>query len=191
MRIRSLILFLSILILFSGCVPTLRKDGPKKDEPVSSHKSYSNTIGLDNKAQVKMLLYRQYREWKGVKYRIGGMNKRGVDCSAFVYLTFESRFDVKLPRMTIDQIKLGKPVKKAKLKAGDLVFFKTSRKVRHVGIYIEDGKFLHASTSNGVMISRLDNIYWKKKFWKARRVKKYRCSPTGVVLYRFAERHRP
>ena len=167
MRIRTLVLFLSILFLFSACGPALRKD-----DPVSSHKSYSSSIGLSDKAHVRMLLYRQHREWKGVEYRIGGLNKSGVDCSGFVYLTFKSRFDVKLPRTTKDQIKLGKPVKKAKLKAGDLVFFKTKWKVRHVGIYIEDNKFLHASTNNGVMISRLDNVYWKKKYWKARRVKK-------------------
>jgi cell wall-associated NlpC family hydrolase len=167
MRIRTLVLLLSILILFSSCALPGRKD-----DPVSSHKSYSTAVGLSDKAHVRMLLYRQHREWNGVEYRIGGLNKSGVDCSGFVYLTFKSRFNVVLPRTTKDQIKLGKPVKKAKLKAGDLVFFKTRRKVRHVGIYIEDGKFLHASTNNGVMISRLDNVYWKKKYWKARRVRK-------------------
>ncbi|MEE9543111.1 MAG: NlpC/P60 family protein [Thermodesulfobacteriota bacterium] len=164
-RARTLVLLLSILILFSACGLPLRKE-------VKPHKEQPKAVDLKSKSLVKKKLYSQHREWKGVRYNIGGLNKLGVDCSGFVYLTYKSKLGIKLPRTTKAQIKVGKEVSKRKLRAGDLVFFKTSRKVRHVGIYIEDGKFLHASTSKGVMISRLDNKYWRKAYWKARRVGK-------------------
>ncbi len=65
---------------------------------------------------------------------------------------------------------MGTEITRQQLQAGDLVFFNTSRKVRHVGIYIEGGKFLHASTSKGVMISNIENIYWEEVYWKAVRI---------------------
>ncbi|MBE9532121.1 MAG: C40 family peptidase, partial [Proteobacteria bacterium] len=142
MRIRSLILSLSILLLFSACGPSVKKDD-----------AHSSSVNIKNKSGVASSLYVQHSEWKGVRYRYGGLSKKGVDCSGFVYLTFKSDFDIVLPRTTKGQAKEGKSVKRSKLRPGDLVFFKTSRKVRHVGIYIEDDKFLHASTSKGVMIS--------------------------------------
>ena len=76
----------------------------------------------------------------------------------------------KVPRTTSQLSNLGTRIKKDQLRPGDLVFFKTGIKIRHVGIYVEKGKFLHASTSKGVIISRLNNVYWNKHFWQARRV---------------------
>ncbi len=69
-----------------------------------------------------------------------------------------------------EQRKLGFAVKKSQLKVGDLLFFKTGWSSRHVGIYIGNNEFMHASTSQGVMISSLDNSYWKQKYWQARRL---------------------
>jgi probable lipoprotein NlpC len=77
---------------------------------------------------------------------------------------------VVLPRSTGFQAELGENIGKSQLRAGDLVFFKTGRTVRHVGVYLEDGRFLHASTSQGVMISGLDESYWKSAYWKAKRL---------------------
>lgn len=116
------------------------------------------------------ILYAQYKEWQGSPYRLGGLSKRGVDCSGFVYLTFKDRFGLAFPRTTKGQVKLGKSVSIKKLQTGDLVFFKTGWRTRHVGIYLSGGRFLHASTSKGVIISKLDNVYWKKKYWTSRRV---------------------
>lgn len=172
MPMRTLLLFLSIIVLISACGISACGPSVRKDDPKGPHKKHAKTIDLKKKSKVTKGLYSQHREWKGVKYRMGGLNKRGVDCSGFVYLTFRSKLGIKIPRTTKAQARLGKEVRKSKLKAGDLVFFKTSRKVRHVGIYIEDGKFLHASTSRGVMISRLSNTYWRSKYWKARRVRR-------------------
>ncbi len=116
------------------------------------------------------LLYAQYQSWQGTPYQLGGLSKTGIDCSGFVYLTFKDKFGVKLPRTTETQAERGARIYIGQLQAGDLIFFKTGWKTRHVGIYLSDGRFLHASTSKGVIISRLDNVYWKKKYWLSRRI---------------------
>jgi len=125
---------------------------------------------LAYRAGVAQTLYQQYHDWKHVPYRWGGMNRKGVDCSAFVYLTYANKFNVELPRTTQYQAAVGSPLAKHQLRAGDLVFFKTGRKNRHVGMYVESGKFLHVSEQKGVVISDLDNVYWSKHYWMARRV---------------------
>lgn len=119
---------------------------------------------------IKKKLYAQYAAWKGTKYKFGGINENGIDCSGFVFITFKSKLRKTLPRTTHLQVKIGRSIKRNKLQAGDLVFFKTGKYRRHVGIYLEHGKFLHASTRLGVTISRLDNNYWKAKYWKAKRI---------------------
>ena len=115
-------------------------------------------------------LYDQFQEWQGVRYRLGGLSKRGIDCSGFVFITYKSRLGVRLPRTTELQSKLGKEVSQRNLETGDLVFFKTGKASRHVGIYLENNKFLHASLSQGVTISHLDNTYWKSNYWKSVRI---------------------
>ena len=124
----------------------------------------------DDSAAIKQKIYAQYRKWKGTRYSLGGMSRRGIDCSGLVYITYRDQFGIELPRTTEYQAQAGKAVRRSDLRAGDLVFFKTSHKVRHVGIYIEGGKFFHASTSRGVTISGLTDYYWKDRYWKARRV---------------------
>lgn len=116
------------------------------------------------------LLEKYLDEWKSVKYRLGGLSKKGIDCSGFVQMTFLNQFDVKIPRTTYSQVKLGKTIPKHALKTGDLVFFKTGRSVRHVGIYLKDNKFIHTSSSKGVMKSSLSQGYWAKKYWTAKRI---------------------
>jgi cell wall-associated NlpC family hydrolase len=119
---------------------------------------------------VKDALYAQYDEWKGTRYQLRGLSKNGIDCSGFVHMTFKSKLGVMLPRSSDLQAELGIDVDKDQLQAGDLVFFKTGRTVRHVGVYLEDGRFLHASTKLGVVISRLNENYWKSAYWKAKRL---------------------
>jgi len=126
------------------------------------------TNKIESPISVKQVLYSQFSEWKAVKYRFGGLSKNGIDCSGFVYLTYLDNFSIQLPRTTEQQVKKGVKVNtQANLKAGDLVFFKTGVRQRHVGIYLEKRTFLHVSTKKGVIISRLDNPYWKKRYWRA------------------------
>jgi len=132
--------------------------------PVKLHKDSPIT-------NIKQALYAQLSEWKSVKYRFGGLSKNGIDCSGLVYLTFRDNFNIELPRTTKQQVLSGETVDDQEdLKAGDLVFFKTGIWQRHVGIYLEQKKFLHVSTKKGVSISRLDNSYWRKRYWQAIRV---------------------
>ncbi|MCP1105160.1 bifunctional murein DD-endopeptidase/murein LD-carboxypeptidase [Serratia nevei] len=119
---------------------------------------------------VKSKIMDQYADWKGVRYRLGGDTKRGIDCSAFVQRTFREQFGMDLPRSTYEQEDLGKKIQRTKLRAGDLVLFRAGSTGRHVGIYLGNDQFVHASTSNGVMISKLTDNYWDKRYREARRV---------------------
>jgi lipoprotein Spr len=119
---------------------------------------------------IKSKILSQYADWKGVAYRLGGSTKLGIDCSAFVQRTFHDQFGMDLPRSTSEQQNIGKTVSRSGLKAGDLVLFKTGARMRHVGIYIGNNQFVHASTSNGVIVSNLTEVYWNKRFYGARRV---------------------
>jgi probable lipoprotein NlpC len=115
-------------------------------------------------------LKKHFTSWKGTRYRYGGLSRKGVDCSGFTLLTYKELFGMSLPRTVREQVKKGQKVQRASLQPGDLVFFKTGIFQKHVGIYLEDDQFMHASRSRGVMISRLDNSYWKKRYWKAKRI---------------------
>lgn len=115
-------------------------------------------------------LFEQYQDWYGTRYKLGGLSNNGIDCSGFVHLTYLDKFGLALPRTTAQQVKRGDFVERSDLKMGDLVFFKTGYKVRHVGIYLARDQFLHASTSEGVKISNLENSYWNKAYWQSRRV---------------------
>ncbi|MDU6923382.1 bifunctional murein DD-endopeptidase/murein LD-carboxypeptidase [Franconibacter helveticus 513] len=119
---------------------------------------------------VKSRLMDQYASWKGVRYRLGGSTKSGIDCSGFVQRTFREQFGLELPRSTYEQQEMGKSVDRTKLRTGDLVLFRAGSTGRHVGIYIGNNQFVHASTSSGVMISSMDEPYWKKRYNEARRV---------------------
>ena len=127
---------------------------------------------LNDPIMVIALLSEQQYEWAGTPYRIGGQSRNGIDCSGFVQKTFMDRFDIPLPRMTKDQAKYGHFIEKEDIQTGDLVFFKTGRGPNgyHVGIYVKEDKFLHASTKGGVIYSSMNSPYWKKAFWQVRRV---------------------
>lgn len=117
-------------------------------------------------------LHDQMHTWQGTPYHWGGTEQSGVDCSGFVWRTLKDRFNMPMDRVTTTQlIQMGKPVQPDHLQPGDLVFFRIHHEM-HVGFYDTDRQFLHASVSNGVMRSSLDNPYWKKVFWQARRLPK-------------------
>jgi lipoprotein Spr/probable lipoprotein NlpC len=139
--------------------------------PSEATHNYNTHSSFDfSRRKVKKALFSQYRNWRGVRYRIGGMSRRGIDCSRFVHLTFRDKFGLSIPKNTRDQSEIGKRIAKFRLRAGDLVFFRTGFRTRHVGIYIKKGRFLHASTSRGVVISNLKDRYWRRRYWKSIRV---------------------
>jgi len=107
--------------------------------------------------------------WMGVRYRFGGESRSGIDCSAFTRQIFREAFGVELPRNTALQVQEGSSISRQDLTAGDLVFFRRGG-TRHVGVYLGDNEFIHASTSRGVTISNLDEDYYRRYYWTARRV---------------------
>ncbi|EAY5298657.1 C40 family peptidase [Salmonella enterica] len=138
----------------------------------STHQAPAPNARLSDLITVIAGLNDQLQSWRGTPYRYGGMSRRGVDCSGFVVVTMRDKFDLQLPRDTREQSKIGTRIDKDELLPGDLVFFKTGsgESGLHVGIYDTNNEFIHASTSRGVMRSSLDNVYWRKSFWQARRI---------------------
>lgn len=140
---------------------------PDSEEDDQSPPSMMAITSLD---QAKASLMQAYREWKGTPYLLGGASPKGVDCSQFVNIIFDDYFGLDLPTTTRTQLNEGDGIRRAAVRTGDLVFFRTGRKTLHVGIAVNSGEFLHASTSNGVMISKLGNSYWRNRFLAARRI---------------------
>lgn len=108
--------------------------------------------------------------WRGTPHRMGGSDRRGVDCSGLVQRMYQDLFGIQLPRTARQQSARGVRIKRSKLKPGDLVFFKPPGKLDHVGIYLGRGDFVHTSSRRGVTVSRLEASYWKKHYWTARRI---------------------
>jgi len=128
----------------------------------------SAPVTIQSSNEISRALISQHKSWQGTPYQLGGESRNGIDCSAFTKQTYRQLFGFHLPRTTIGQAYYGESVHKSTLRSGDLVLFHTDgSKQRHVGIYVDDGVFLHASTSRGVTLSRLDNPYWSKHYWKA------------------------
>ncbi|HHP0493551.1 TPA: NlpC/P60 family protein [Vibrio harveyi] len=160
-KVRHLFFPLIISVLLSAC-----SSGPDPDPETQVNASLPvNQLLSDNQD-----LYQFYNEWEGTPYRLGGTKKSGIDCSAFVQKAFVEAYKMSLPRTTRQQSKQGVEMSWSDAQQGDLVFFKTKRSTYHVGIYLGNKQFMHASTSKGVIISRIDNPYWASKFWQVRRV---------------------
>jgi probable lipoprotein NlpC len=120
--------------------------------------------------QIAQQLRAAAHRWEGTPHRLGGNDHHGIDCSGLVVRIYSELFAQTLPR-TADQLaRTGRPVPSQELVAGDLVFFRPPAYKLHVGIYLGGGEFLHASTRQGVVISRLADAYWREAYWTARRV---------------------
>lgn len=120
-------------------------------------------------------LFLEASRWVGVRYRYGGKSRSGVDCSGLVGCIYRNVYGVQLqPNSKMQyQRDLRQKVRKSHLKAGDLVFFSpkgSARSINHVGIYLKDGKFIHASTSRGVRVDPLDDSYWVRRWVSGGRV---------------------
>jgi len=110
-------------------------------------------------------------DWWGTRYCMGGSTKNCIDCSAFVQVIMSNIYNVSIPRTAQEQYDNGSKIGMEELKEGDLVFFRTTgRSVSHVGVYLLNNKFVHASTSGGVMVNDLNDSYWKTRFSGAARV---------------------
>jgi len=132
---------------------------------------YANLLKTSKTEINNIKLYSFIDDWYGTKYKYGGMTKLGIDCSGFCNLLYGKVYNKKIKRTTSQLSKDINKIRKKKLKEGDLVFFNISmKKNSHVGVYLRNNKFVHASTSKGVLISSLDNPYYKKVYSKGGRL---------------------
>jgi cell wall-associated NlpC family hydrolase len=133
-----------------------------------SFKTEKNS-SITNLVQAKMM--REISKMMGVSYKLGGQDENGIDCSAYTMLVYKNSMGKLLPRSSAEQYKIGRIIETADLKFGDLVFFDTTGEpASHVGIYLGDDLFAHASVSLGVTISSLESSYFKQRYNGARRV---------------------
>jgi lipoprotein Spr len=117
----------------------------------------------------------------GTRYRLGGSGKDGIDCSAFMQILFAGLYGITIPRTAREQYDFSKRISRTELKEGDLVFFNTIGGVSHVGMYLQNNKFVHASTG-GVTISDLYDEYWSRKFIAVGRVEQPQTQSTALTL---------
>ena len=141
------------------------------DEQESLAKDYfSQIMGVALSATSNMKLFHFVYDWIGTPYRFGGSSRKGIDCSAFTKQLYSEVFKIDIERNSRDIFSMVSPVKKEDLKEGDLVFFKIhSRRISHVGIYLGNSRFAHAS-ARGVAVSSLDDAYYKKYFYRGGRM---------------------
>lgn len=180
LRIKTCIaLLLPVSLLFSSnalaftmpaelaSIDALSISAKKLGSPIQSKGKIS---GSKDSQRIKATLLTKYSHWQGTQYKLGGTTRRGVDCSALMQHFFDDSLNKQLPRTTSMQIKHGRKVSKENLKPGDLIFFKTTPTDRHVGVYVGNKQFIHASQIKGVTISSLNNPYWDDRYETARRL---------------------
>ncbi len=155
--------------------PVKREIPTKTVERASGLRSLDSRFSGKNTNEIDQLL-KDAQKYLGAPYKYGGMTSKGFDCSGFTYVVYEQN-DYTLPRRSSDQAETGDKIDISKVKPGDLVFFATGggKRVSHVGIVHDIGnsgevKFIHASTSKGVIISSLNEKYWNSAYLHASRV---------------------
>jgi lipoprotein Spr len=154
------------------------KDKGVLDPDTLRYQFHAQKTGLNIDTSANLELYYQMYEWLGTRYRFGGESKKGIDCSGFTGVIYEKVYKRSLPRDSRSMYKMTNPISKDEMKEGDLVFFRIRRgQVSHVGVYLGNNKFVHASTSSGVIVSDLREDYYRRYFFKAGRLK----SATEVV----------
>lgn len=168
-QILSLVVISSVALGLTACSSQSERD---KSGKINSKIYKTHRGSLSDPIIAISSLSEQQHEWQGTRYRLGGNSKSGIDCSGFTQVTFRDLFGIDLPRTTTEQASEGFRVAKNEIKTGDLVFFNTGRgpNGKHVGIYVKNGQFLHASTKGGVIYSSMDSPYWSRTFWQARRL---------------------
>lgn len=188
--IKNLLIMLCLTTAFVGCkssssIVTSKKEAiekgiyvyeEKESKKISSKKSHRKKTSKNNSIpDLNTKIVKDALENIGVPYRLGGTNKKGMDCSGLVFSTYEN-YDIRLPRTSIDMSRHGKQIKVKDALPGDLIFFSTNGRnvINHVGIITEinDNKisFVHASTSKGVIISSTNEDYYNDAFVQINRV---------------------
>lgn len=162
-------------IVFLVCGLTSCKTTRQTSNPGYSIATMSRNLGIHVSSTDFLPLYQEVSTWIGTPYRAGGLTRQGADCSGFVYNVYRRLFRVNLNRISSGMMKDNcDKISKKNLRECDLVFFSTTsnkREISHVGIYLKDGYFIHASTSQGIIVNHLEEPYYVKTWKCAGRVK--------------------
>lgn len=199
-RIITIGLLLSVIVSFlTNCapqkngitytpskLPTKKNNNTPQSKPYTSSKNQSYTkssdlntiskkLGINVSSSDNLKLYSEAASWVGTKYKYGGTSRNGVDCSGLTHLMYKAVYGKTISRQSSAiLVNDCKRISKSQLKEGDLVFFRTDGKKsstpNHVGIYLKNNKFIHASTSKGVIITDLSTDYYVKNWITAGRV---------------------
>ncbi|MFP4520804.1 MAG: C40 family peptidase [Fibrobacterota bacterium] len=171
LNVKTLIVFLSALFLFTGCIstsPRYRPEG-KRDYYKSKQPKRQSAGGLSSPQVNRMRSV--IEKYRGIPYKFGGTTTRGIDCSGFTRAVFREALGVELPRNSRDQSLRGRRISFNRLQFGDLIFFRiNSLRISHVGIYLGNGRMVHAGRHSGVAVVSLDKNYYRTRFAFGRRL---------------------
>lgn len=160
--------------------PVNNQDNPPEIENSCSIQfKFALLLNRNVEAITNFRLFSFIDDWWETRYRYGGTNKAGIDCSAFSGTLYNYVFAIDLPRTAREQYSVCDRLNRAQLAEGDLVFFNTRGGVSHVGVYLGDGYFVHASTNNGVTINNLDDDYYSARFINGGRINRQLLDETA------------
>lgn len=180
-KIYDTVLALSAAALACSCITSCKSSrhtsrGDRYIPTEQTHVNHSQSdcsqgiIDISDRAKE---IVKEARRWLGTKYTYGGHSRKGTDCSGLVMEVYRSACGMKLPRTTADQRAFCKNIDRRNLSPGDLVFFtsrRSGRRISHVGLYIGKGEMIHASSSRGVIVSRLDEKYYTDNYHSSGRI---------------------
>lgn len=159
-----------ICLLFNANAQTSSSKTTANDPDNLAKDYFSQIMGVAATSTTNSKMYQFIYDWIGTPYRLGGNTKKGIDCSAFAAELYEQVFNTSIGSNSRNIYSNVDKVSKNNLQPGDFVFFKIrSKNISHVGVYIGDNKFAHASSSRGVMVSDLNDAYWKRYYYNGGR----------------------
>ena len=162
-----------IFLLLILCL-TIVSCGSSKKVRSSKEVITSKTVKIPKNKARKIVAHA--KSFEGTRYKFGGTTKKGMDCSGLIFVSFQKE-QIVMPRVSRDMAKQGKRIRINETRQGDLVFFQTNknkRVINHVGLVVENDKgrikFIHSTSSRGVIVSSLDESYWNNAFVEVRRI---------------------
>ena len=177
-----------LLVFFSSCSSLRRSSGKErvvveKNENIDAiglgkekkqllQKKYAALLNLPHGEIKNVILFKLIDEWYGIPYKYGGKTKEGIDCSNFITLILKNVYNKNITANSTTLHQMCDSINTSDLKEGDLVFFKIEQeKISHLGFYLANGRFVHATSKKGIMINSLEETYYKKHFFSAGRLK--------------------
>ncbi|CAN5507391.1 hypothetical protein BH10BAC1_BH10BAC1_21720 [soil metagenome] len=168
---KSRIVILLLLFPFLLAAQTKKKQTVKNEAQKQSIEQFYASHQLVPDSACSPYLYYQVYTWAGTRYQYAGKSKKGIDCSGFVSEMYKDAYCIQLSGGSKDIWPSVKPIEQENLQEGDILFFKIKKgQISHVGVYLGNNKFAHASVHSGVIVSDLNEEYYKKHFYKGGRV---------------------